>query len=182
MFIKKRLYTVWGPGPLSSVNRSTPGGGASVRVRKSDFGFSRDYQKLFFLKSALSKKTMLPWRAGMHFDTFPFPKWMYRSATFYRRCWVEVKYFFGRSARYFDPYVFISKWMNRCESGTKNSKKIEVNLSIHSLWQKPHFFKPCTSILLFHIDAALRLTMHFDTLPSGCIEGNGSKCNFGRSA
>ena len=54
--------------------------------------------------------------------------------------------------------------------------------SIHSLRQKTHFLKTCTSILLFHVDVALRLIMHFDTLLSGCIEGNGSKCNFGRSA
>ena len=54
--------------------------------------------------------------------------------------------------------------------------------SIHSLRQKPRFFKSCTSIVLFHIDVALRLIMHFDTSPSRCIEGNGSKCNFGRSA
>ena len=54
--------------------------------------------------------------------------------------------------------------------------------SIHSLRQKPYFFKSCTSILLFHIDVALRLIMHFDTFSSRCIEGNGSKCNFGRSA
>ena len=53
--------------------------------------------------------------------------------------------------------------------------------SIHSLRQKPSFFRTCTSILLFHIDFSLRLIMHFDTLPSICIEGNGSKCNLGRS-
>ena len=62
------------------------------------------------------------------------------------------------------------------------SLRYENFRSIHSLRRKPHFFKTCTSILLLHIDIALRLIIHFDTLPSRCIEGNGSKCNFGRSA
>ena len=53
-------------------------------------------------------------RAGMHLDSFPFPKWIYRGETLCRRCWVEVQDFFGRSARYFDSRQIVSKWKFRC--------------------------------------------------------------------
>ena len=106
---------------------------------------------------------------SIHFDTF-------FTSTYSHRTKSQLRSFHFDSKFHFDLFTstqsFISIFSLRYENFT----------SIHSLRQKPHFFKPCTSILLFHIDTALRLTMHFDTLPSGCIEGNGSKCNFGRSA
>ena len=87
---------------------------------------------------------------SIHFDTFFTSTYSHRIKSLLRSFHFDSKF-------HVDRFTSIQSFMSIVSLRYKNFT------SIHSLRQKPHFFKTCTSILLFHIDVALRLIMHFDT-------------------